>query len=156
MTIHWIGWIEGIHAKMPCDISLIFKCALFTCDLFFFFFGGGGDILLTFSLQFSLYLAEIKLNIMLSAKNIYLPGGFFGNTSWSRITKQCVSFIKQWRNFTSNSCPYLWLACSSELESGLKMLHVFSQPVTFTLESPSPVSPAQCCRISVVAYSNSC
>ena len=155
MTIHWIGWIGGIHAKMPCDISLIFKCALFTCDLFFFFFGGG-DILLTFSLQFSLYLAEIKLNIMLSAKNIYLPGGFFGNTSWSRITKQCVSFIKQWRNFTSNSCPYLWLACSSELESGLKMLHVFSQPVTFTLESPSPVSPAQCCRISVVAYSNSC
>lgn len=155
MTIHWIGWIEGIHAKMPCDISLIiFKCALFTCDLLFFF--GGGDILLTFSLQFSLYLAEIKLNIMLSAKNIYLPGGFFGNTSWSCITKQCVSFIKQWRNFTSNSCPYLWLACSSELESGLKMLHVFSQPVTFTLESPSPVSPAQCCRMSVVAYSISC
>ena len=135
MTIHWIGWTEGIHAKMPCDISLIFKCALFTCDLFFFFLGGG-DILLTFSLQFSLYLAEIKLNIMLSAKNIYLPGGFFGNTSWSCITKQCVSFIKQWRNFTSNSCPYLWLACSSELESGLKMLHVFSQPVTFTLETP--------------------
>lgn len=154
MTIHWIGWIEGIHAKMPCDISLIFKCALFTCDLLFFL-GGGGHTVNIFFTVFTL-LAEIKLNIMLSAKNIHLPGGFFGNTSWSCITKQCVSFIKQWRNFTSNSCPYLWLACSSELESGLKMLHVFSQPVTFTLESPSPVSPAQCCRISVVAYSNSC
>ena len=117
--------------------------------------GGGGGHTVNIFLQFSLYLAEITLNIMHYAKKIYLPGGFFGNTSWSCITKHCVSFTKQWRNFKSNSCPSLWLACSSELESGLKMLHVFSQRVTFTLEPPSPVSPAQCCRISVVAYSNS-
>lgn len=152
--------LDRMDWRNPCKNAMWYFPNFQMCTIYLrliiFFFWGGGDILLTFSLQFSLYLAEIKLNIMLSAKNIYLPGGFFGNTSWSRITKQCVSFIKQWRNFTSNSCPYLWLACSSELESGLKMLHVFSQPVTFTLESPSPVSPAQCCRISVVAYSNSC
>ena len=75
MTIHWIGWIEGIHAKMHFQMCTTYL------RLIIFFWGGGGNILLTFSLQFSLYLAEIKLNIMLSAKNIYLPGGFFGNTS---------------------------------------------------------------------------
>ena len=55
MTIHWIGWIEGIHAKMPCDISLIFKCALFTRDLLFFFLGGGGHTVNIFFTVFTLF-----------------------------------------------------------------------------------------------------
>ena len=65
-VIHWIQDGEGLQAKMPCDISLIFKCVLCTCDSFFFGGGGGcrGNILLTFSLQFSLYLAEITFKII--------------------------------------------------------------------------------------------